>query len=344
MIDFCRKQATTKQGQIKITLLFSVLFICAAVIGMTVFAQPYAVYATGERVAEPWVVNVDGIPVAVVDSEAAGEAVETGLRMHYAGSDFEDQQEIEMVNEITITKYDFDDAKTHPVVMNGAEAVDYIIGLNEMSVTPVVGFRTTRYTSEEEEIPFDTIEVEDDGFALGETEVSQEGLNGAKEITYFETLINGKVVSSEAVEETVTKEPVDKVVVIGTKEPEPEPEPEPEEEQIQSSSSSGGQSSAYSGSAPSGGTEGMEYIGTFTISAYTYEEGNYATASGATPVPYRTVAMNILPFGTELYIEGVGYVVVQDRGGFPDDWIDLHIGHDSCSSWSMPRCKVYIVH
>ena len=88
----------------------------------------------------------------------------------------------------------------------------------------------------------------------------------------------------------------------------------------------------------------MEYLGTFTISAYNYEEGNYATASGATPVPYQTVAMNILPFGTELYIDGVGYVVVQDRGGFPDNWIDLHIGHDSCSSWGMPTCDVYIVH
>ena len=97
MIDFCRRQTATKQGQIRITLLFSVLFICAAVIGMTVFAQPYAVYATGERVADPWVVNVDGIPVVVVDSEEAGEAVETGLRMHYAGSNFEDQQEIEML-------------------------------------------------------------------------------------------------------------------------------------------------------------------------------------------------------------------------------------------------------
>ena len=340
MIDFCKRQTSTKQGQIKITLLFSVLFICFAVIGMTVFAQPYAVYATGERVAEPWVVNVDGVPIVVVDSEAAGRAVETGLRMHYAGSDFEDQQEIEMVNEITVTKYDFDDAKTHPVVMNGADAVDYIIWLNEISEEPVVGFQTTRYTAQVDEIPYDTVEIEDDGFAVGETEVTQNGENGTKETTYFETLINGTVVSSEAVEETVTKEPVDKVVVIGTKEP--EPEPEPEEEEVQSAGSSSGSQSSFS--ATSASTDGMEYIGTFTISAYNYAEGQYSTASGAAPTPYRTVAMNILPFGTELYIEGVGYVVVEDRGGFPDDWIDLHIGNDSCSSWGMPRCKVYIVH
>jgi 3D (Asp-Asp-Asp) domain-containing protein len=338
MIDFCKRQTSTKEGQIKITLLFSILFICAAVVGMT-FAQPYAVYATGERVTDPWVVNVDGVPVAVVDSKAAGESVETGLRMHYAGSDFEAQQEIEMVNEITVTKYDFEDANTHPVVMNGADAVSYIIGLNETSESPVVGFKTTRYTSAEEEIPFDTVEMEDDGFALGETQVTQEGENGAMETTYFETLLNGKVISSVAVDQTVTKEPVDKVVVTGTKEPEPEPEPEEEPAQTSSSSGSG---SSYTPTSAS--TDGMEYLGTYTISAYNFAEGHYATASGAYPTPYRTVAMNGLPFGTELYIEGVGYVVVQDRGGLPADWIDLHIGNDSCSSWGMPRCKVYIVH
>ena len=249
MIDFCRRQATTKQGQIKISLLFSVIFICFAVIGMTVFAQPYAVYATGEKVADPWVVSVDGNPVVVVDSEEAGEAVETGLRMHYAGGDFEAQQDIKMLNEITVTKYSFDNAKTHPVVMNGAEAVDYIIALNETSETPVVGFETTRYTTAEEEIAYDTIELEDDEFAQGETQVTQEGVNGKREITSLETLVNGEVVATEVVEETVIEEPVDKVVVTGTKEPEPEPEPEV----VSSGSSSGSSSGGSGGHAAAGG-------------------------------------------------------------------------------------------
>lgn len=249
MIDFCRRQATTKQGQIKISLLFSVIFICFAVVGMTVFAQPYAVYATGEKVADPWVVSVDGNPVVVVDSEEAGEAVETGLRMHYAGGDFEAQQDIKMLNEITVTKYSFDNAKTHPVVMNGAEAVDYIISLNETSETPVVGFETTRYTTSEEEIAYDTIELEDDEFAQGETQVTQEGVNGKREITSLETLVNGEVVATEVVEETVIEEPVDKVVVTGTKEPEPEPEPEA----VSSGSSSGSSSGGSGGHAAAGG-------------------------------------------------------------------------------------------
>ena len=261
MIDFCRRQTATKEGQIKISLLFSILFICAAVIGMTVFAQPYAVYATGEKVADPWVVNVDGVPVVVVDSEEAGEAVETGLRMHYAGGDFEEQQDIEMLNEITVTKYSFDDATTHPVVMNGAEAVDYIIELNETSDEPVVGFVTYRYTKDKEEIPYDTVKLEDDEFDKGETQVTQKGKNGLREVTNYETLVNGEVVESEVVKEKVVKEPVDKVVVTGVKEPEPEPEPEEEtntaEESYDSTSSySSSSGSTSSGSSQSGSTSG----------------------------------------------------------------------------------------
>ena len=191
MIDFCRRQTATKQGQIKISLLFSVIFICFAVIGMTVFAQPYAVYATGEKVADPWVVSVDGNPVVVVDSEDAG-------------GDFEAQQDIKMLNEITVTKYSFDNAKTHPVVMNGAEAVDYIIGLNETNEAPVVGFETTRYVTSEEEIEYDTVELEDDEFAQGETQVTQEGVNGKKEITSLETLV--KMQHPEWTQQQITDE------------------------------------------------------------------------------------------------------------------------------------------
>lgn len=90
----------------------------------------------------------------------------------------------------------------------------------------------------------------------------------------------------------------------------------------------------------------LEYIGTYTVSAYNYEEGggeNYFTASGAEPKPYTTVAMHGYPYGTELYIEGIGEVVVEDTGGFPDDWIDLHIGYDPIDSFDMREREVYLI-
>ena len=91
----------------------------------------------------------------------------------------------------------------------------------------------------------------------------------------------------------------------------------------------------------------MEYVGDYRVTAYAYYEGggeNYATASGATPVPYYTVATgNEFDFGTILYIEGIGEVEVQDRGGFDEGIIDLHIGYDSMESFEDKTRAVYIV-
>jgi len=91
----------------------------------------------------------------------------------------------------------------------------------------------------------------------------------------------------------------------------------------------------------------MEYVGDYRVTAYAYYEGgeeNYFTASGATPVPYYTVATgNEFEFGTILYIDGIGEVEVQDRGGFPPGIIDLHIGYDSMESFEDRTRAVYIV-
>ena len=91
----------------------------------------------------------------------------------------------------------------------------------------------------------------------------------------------------------------------------------------------------------------LEYVGDYRVTAFAYYEGggeNYYTASGATPVPYYTVATgDEFSFGTVLYIEGIGYVEVQDRGGFDDGIIDLHIGDTPMSEFDDRVRAVYIV-
>lgn len=93
--------------------------------------------------------------------------------------------------------------------------------------------------------------------------------------------------------------------------------------------------------------QGAEYVGDYRVTAYAYYEGggeNYYTASGATPTPYYTVATGEeFPFGTILYIEDIGMVEVQDRGGFDDGIIDIHIGYDTMDSFEDRTRKVYIV-
>lgn len=87
-------------------------------------------------------------------------------------------------------------------------------------------------------------------------------------------------------------------------------------------------------------------IGTFDITAYSYNEGyeNSFTASGEKPVPYYTVAVDpdVIELGTELYIEGIGTVKAQDTGGaVKGRVIDLHIGYDDCDKFGRQKRKVF---
>lgn len=88
-----------------------------------------------------------------------------------------------------------------------------------------------------------------------------------------------------------------------------------------------------------------EYIGIYEVTAYSsYEVGNNKTASGTIPEPYITVAATKeFPFGTRLYIEDVGEVVVQDRGAFPNNVIDIFIGNDNANEWGRKELKIWIL-
>ena len=76
-----------------------------------------------------------------------------------------------------------------------------------------------------EEVAFQTIEQEDATLAKGQTKVVQEGVVGERTIYTEVTIVNGEK-SSKVIENIITKEPVDKVIAVGTKE---EVEPKPEE-------------------------------------------------------------------------------------------------------------------
>ena len=76
-----------------------------------------------------------------------------------------------------------------------------------------------------EEIAFKTIEQEDATLAKGQTKVVQEGVVGERTIYTEVTIVNGGK-SSKVIENIITKEPVNKVIAVGTKE---EDEPKSEE-------------------------------------------------------------------------------------------------------------------
>lgn len=76
---------------------------------------------------------------------------------------------------------------------------------------------TAKTTTATEFIAFQTIKRNDDSLEKGKEVVTQEGQNGVKTITYKETYQNGKLVSKDIISSKITKQPVDKIITVGTK-------------------------------------------------------------------------------------------------------------------------------
>lgn len=115
-------------------------------------------------------------------------------------------------------------------------------------------------------------------------------------------------------------------------------------------SSSSSSDTAYQGATttPVTATSSGECIGTFTVTAYCgckkCSGGNSKTASGTTPTEGRTIAADtsILPFGSQVVIDGVVYTV-EDRGsGVNGNHIDIFFStHDKAMAYGSKTVKVY---
>lgn len=76
------------------------------------------------------------------------------------------------------------------------------------------------------EIPFKTKKENSDALYEGEKQVKTEGEKGEKTITYQMTYVDGKLEKKEKIETKITKKPITKVVITGTrKKPTPTPKP-----------------------------------------------------------------------------------------------------------------------
>lgn len=93
-------------------------------------------------------------------------------------------------------------------------------------------------------------------------------------------------------------------------------------------------------------------IGTFTVYAYCPCEkccGQWSggpTASGVMPEEGRTVAADwdVLPAGTEIYIDGVGWRTVEDTGGgINGHTLDLYMdSHQDALEWGLQEVEVFV--
>jgi uncharacterized protein YabE (DUF348 family) len=76
---------------------------------------------------------------------------------------------------------------------------------------------TTKRSSSTEPVAFPTVRKKSGDLYEGSTKVDQQGVTGSRTITVEQTLVDGKVSATREVSSKVTKEPVSRVLLVGTK-------------------------------------------------------------------------------------------------------------------------------
>lgn len=176
---------------------------------------------------------------------------------------------------------------------------------------------SSRYITDSIKIPFKTERRDDHSMERGVTSIVQQGKDGLLQKTVKITLRNGKEVSREVVGEKILRQPVTKIVAVGT---------------------------VRTKTVSRGGTIKFSKSLRMDSSAYSYTGRN--TASGV--YPYKgavAVDPRVIPLGTRLYIEGYGYAKALDIGSaIKGNKIDLFFEtQGQALRWGRRPVKVYIL-
>ena len=189
----------------------------------------------------------------------------------------------------------------------------------------------TKTITESEEIPFDTVIKKDSSLLKGETEVSQKGKNGEKELIYELVYYDGELVQRSLVEENTTEKPEDKIVLKGTK---------VNNKSTSTTSTKTTTSSKSSSSAKSS-------LGRKMVVQATAYSGDGITSTGTVP-KWGTIAVDpsVIPYGTKVYIPQFNkYFIAEDCGGaIKGNKIDIFMNSESeCVNWGRRTIDIYIV-
>lgn len=178
-----------------------------------------------------------------------------------------------------------------------------------------------------EKIAYGTVTKKDSSLLKGKEEVITNGQDGEVVKKYKVTYENGDEVKRELIEENITKESVDKVVAVGTKEP-----------------------TVATLSTGSNNSSGKTI--TMTASAFTSScsgcSGYTATGINLKANPNKKVIAvdpNVIPLGSRVWIEGYGEAIAGDTGGhIKGNRIDVHVASKSTArQWGVRNVKVKIL-
>lgn len=205
----------------------------------------------------------------------------------------------------------------------------------------IAGSLEEKDEEEREAIPFNTVQKNTDALAKGKKQVEQNGSNGEKLVLNKKRYIAGKLISSEKISESVVKQPVDQVMLCGTK--------------VELAKNANFTVNTGNNTLTDANGNVMSYSKVIkgTCTAYSDKYGR-ATATGRA-ARRGVIAVNpkIIPYGTRVYIKSpdgrvvYGQAVAADTGGFTKHGnviADLCYNSEAeCNQFGRRQMEIYIL-
>lgn len=214
--------------------------------------------------------------------------------------------------------------------------------------TAVIAVTETKTVTKTESISFKYIEKKTSDLYKGDSKITKKGQNGSATAVYEVTTVDGKQVESKLVSRTVTKEAVNGVKLIGTK------------QRPAAAKKTTGAVSTVSVLSPSKTIEldsnyrPLKYKSMKTVQATAYHQNIPSTSTGMTAKP-GIVAVNpkIIPYYTKMWIVSTdgkyvyGYSIAADTGGFikkrPTN-VDLYFASEAqCEAFGRRNVNIYFL-
>lgn len=214
---------------------------------------------------------------------------------------------------------------------------------NDMSVV----LTATNETVKNKNIRFKTVEKEDDSLAEGKTKVAQKGEQGKKEMTYETVVANNTVQSTKKISETTVQEPVDKIVLVGTKVKETKKVKEvvattaetPVTEKVETAT----ETVETKAEAPAAATSGR----TMQVEATAYTGGGITATGINLNDNSKVIAVDpsVIPLGSRVLIDGYGEYIAGDTGGaINGNIIDVYVAsHSEAISFGRRALTIHVL-
>lgn len=208
------------------------------------------------------------------------------------------------------------------------------------------------------EIPYNSVTKEDSSLYVGETVVEQYGVKGLRKDSYRVVLSEGKEISRELISSQKEREPVDEVILSGTKQKQTVVE---KKQAVVKENTDFKKAKEETTQTQLTHSKGFAYSNAFTVNATAYDPTLGGKTTGGVRTAYGLVAErgvvavdpSIIPLGTRLYIESAdggaswvyGYCVAGDTGGAIKGMkVDLCFNtYDECISFGRQSATVYVL-